>query len=445
MDKFQGRFFLRDPFGEILFQIRKLVRLELPQTPSIQHELFSFAPASLLRDPKIGNVFSDQAWKTPIPMLIVKFQESDAINARNCPRFARHGIPLLALLWTNSPENNYLMALLKTFSIPWLQLDRDNPITWSTKAVRDFIDNIRQHAETAPLISSRQFDVAKRLADLENTASNFFNDDSSERVVVQQEISMSSVIGFEGDYPPPILDRGSFDFVLFADIFSGSDADRIRGAKWTPVLAIEYDGKSNHATVQQQESDRRKNEICRLAGLPLLRVSYRHLGIDSTSTSNDISFHERELNSRILSSTFFHSVTFPKTKQRRDRVLRSIYREAMQKTPDKGQAIQSIFDWFQEISDADYFDHLIMERQLRLHIGEDISIGLEQDTAGFFYGIVKDGKSGKKRWRSPSLRLELHGAAIDGEKLAKKILVDWIWDKELTRHGINPDDVPIPA
>jgi len=445
MSQFEGRFFLTDPFGEILFRIRKIVQSELPQTPSIQHELISFAPASLLRHRDTGECFSNKAWTVQIPMLVVQFRDSDPANRGKNPRFTNHGTPLLALLWANSPENRYLGSLLEHFSVPWYLVDRDGPITWSTKAVRDRLSTLHNQAKTAPLISSPQFEVAKELAAMENIVSELSSHDSSDRAVVQQEVSMSSVIGFEGDVTPPIINSGSFDFVVFSDIFSGSDESRIRGSKWTPVLAIEYDGKSNHAKAKQKESDQRKNEICRLAGLTLLRISYKHLGKDSGRENRDILLQERELNSRILASTFFHSLAFPKTKRRRERIFRSVYDSTLQKTSDEREATQSVLDWLQEASDEAYYDHLMTEHQLSLLVSEDISIGLEQDAEGLFYGIIKDKESGKNRWRSPSLRLELKGSNFDGEKLAKNILLDWIWEEELKRHGLDSDAAPLRA
>jgi hypothetical protein len=62
--------------------------------------------------------------------------------------------------------------------------------------------------------------------------------------------------------------KSHFDFVVCRD-------------RWTPAYAIEFDGPL-HATSVQAARDLQKDELCGLAGLPILRVHDAHLTKDFT-------------------------------------------------------------------------------------------------------------------------------------------------------------------
>lgn len=62
--------------------------------------------------------------------------------------------------------------------------------------------------------------------------------------------------------------KSHFDFVICRD-------------RWKPAYAIEFDGPL-HTTSAQAARDRQKDELCRLANLPILRVHDAHLTKDFT-------------------------------------------------------------------------------------------------------------------------------------------------------------------
>lgn len=59
--------------------------------------------------------------------------------------------------------------------------------------------------------------------------------------------------------------RAHFDFLIARD--------------YRPLYAIEFDGPS-HAAAVQQERDKKKDRLCKLEGLPILRINGRHLAED---------------------------------------------------------------------------------------------------------------------------------------------------------------------
>lgn len=65
--------------------------------------------------------------------------------------------------------------------------------------------------------------------------------------------------------------QSHFDFVVCRD-------------GWDPIYAVEFDGRF-HATAVQQERDRKKDELCRRADFPILRINSRYLSKEFGSLS----------------------------------------------------------------------------------------------------------------------------------------------------------------
>lgn len=100
----------------------------------------------------------------------------------------------------------------------------------------------------------KTFEVLVRLAD-------------GEQAHVFSKLSLKEVLPFESaNLSKELRDfcwKGHFDFV-------------VTDSKYTPLFAVEFDGWQ-HRTEEQMVRDRKKDELCRIFSLPLLRINSRYL------------------------------------------------------------------------------------------------------------------------------------------------------------------------
>ena len=84
---------------------------------------------------------------------------------------------------------------------------------------------------------------------------------SQNRFAIQKEVAISQVFQENINYSD-LFYSGRFDFVVYEKL----------GNQNMPVLAIELDGKEHFEDEVVKNRDRKKNEICRVHNLQLIRV-----------------------------------------------------------------------------------------------------------------------------------------------------------------------------
>jgi hypothetical protein len=93
------------------------------------------------------------------------------------------------------------------------------------------------------------------------------NQAEGEEALVCPKIGLKDVLPFEkANLPKELRDfcwKGHFDFVI-------TDSASV------PLFAVEFDGPS-HRSKEQMIRDRKKDELCRIFSLPILRINSRYL------------------------------------------------------------------------------------------------------------------------------------------------------------------------
>ena len=84
---------------------------------------------------------------------------------------------------------------------------------------------------------------------------------SQNRFIIHKEVAISQVFRDNSNYSD-LFYSGRFDFVVYEK----------NGTSEIPVLAIELDGKEHYDNEIVKRRDEKKNEICRIHNLQLIRV-----------------------------------------------------------------------------------------------------------------------------------------------------------------------------
>jgi len=122
------------------------------------------------------------------------------------------------------------------------------------------------------------------------------------RPVISFETSMCEIIracddtGLDDDFneKKKFLESASFDHVIFCK----RSQDK-KNSRYVPVLALEYDGRQ-HKDAPYAKRDRKKNEICIEAGLPLIRMDMHSLPPCSDFRYTDNEYLAREVAASLI-------------------------------------------------------------------------------------------------------------------------------------------------
>jgi hypothetical protein len=184
---------------------------------------------------------------------------------------AFRGTPILAVIWDNQQGAKNIEASLRRLGIGAHRVSSKAPASWLRRHLSSFLSSIGEFDIGRGVISDEQDQFGQKLRAFVDRMNEVAKTKSYGRHwLLLEELQMSQIILSSGS-DSELLDQRDFDYVLLKPSQQES-AEK----SWRPFLAIEYDGKQ-HREKYQKTKDEEKNQICKAAGLPLLRIDYRFL------------------------------------------------------------------------------------------------------------------------------------------------------------------------
>ena len=231
--------------------------------------IFAFVPVSLFIDPKkqASAVARSICFYCCVPFLIGTEDQSF--------------VPRIAILISEDPDAERTRKVLEDNGFPYVIL-----------SLHDHRERIRDALEAALSANAYDANAGRKFGSMEQLLfSRYLLADFGELVrdgwiAIFEEIALRAAVDMvpwevcsERRLSQTRVNEDSEDLTRLSDYGNKTSFDFLityASPDYFPFLAIEYDG-SSHLEPRKRDNDRRKERICELAGLPLVRVTSRFL------------------------------------------------------------------------------------------------------------------------------------------------------------------------
>ena len=406
------------------FEIKFEVERNLHKTsPSKHYQLLPRVRLSAIRDPnsiegvrgETRMVLQEIAYSDDIPLLVTGLSRDSGGGWGDRDRdIDVH----LAVLWQDMESVDAIRKILEGWNIRSIKL---NPVAPLQRQVQEIVQALTRDAAINPTRLRRESITRSHRSLLLSpgiTGEILTNWQRFAQRVLGQEIGISTVIDLRTDGTPDdsirrLYETGRFDWVAFCPA-SESFMD------WLPYLALEYDG----CKPLNQAKEEAKNSICRDAGLPLVRCSYK----DFKNAKVDEHFQR----------DFARFVLF-RARPARERSTES--------RSDRPRSAPSGFEVDSQDVDVTSWRYERFEAQRAVEKLEEAQIDIRVCCKEEFRWTELWRKSKRASWKkvdhSPKMRMKIYSPEdIFGKNESDEFLERWILRRYLRRH-YSEEQIPI--